>query len=235
MSIDLKTVSTSLGITTKKAEASVDTLPIDIQAIEPISIWTTSSGSVLSLPEEIYKNTFIKTIYADNYQYPHVLTDSEISQKTAISVNTSNNYEKGIHQDPISVPIHIKGFGTRDAIVKKSIPTSFITENEVGTDAPNGTKHVFDSILFNSINNTTKTSHFIKTNLVPIHIKGYGTRSPIIQNLSKVNINTSGHTNTTTNDLLGAAGAFEMTLANHKHGRRIIVQWQPIIYYRWNT
>lgn len=215
MSIDLKTVSTSLGITTKKAEASVDTLPIDIQAIEPISIWTTSSGSVLSLPEEIYKNTFIKTIYADNYQYPHVLTDSEISQKTAISVNTSNNYEKGIHQDPISVPIHIKGFGTRDAIVKKSIPTSFITENEVGTDAPNGTKHVFDSILFNSINNTTKTSHFIKTNLVPIHIKGYGTRSPIIQNLSKVNINTSGHTNTTTNDLLGAAGAFEMTLANH--------------------
>ena len=217
MSIDLKTVSTSLGITTKKAEASVDTLPLDIQAIEPISIWTTSSVGVRDLTEEIYKNTFIKTVYADNYQHPHVLTDSEISQKTAIFVNTSNNYEKGIHQDPISVPIHIKGNGTRDIIVKKSIPTSFITDNEVGTDAPAGTKHVFDSIFFNSINNATKTSHFIKTNLVPIHIKGYGSRSPIIQNLSKVNINTSGHTDTTAIDLLGTAGAFEITIANHEN------------------
>ena len=215
MSIDLKTVSTSLGITTKKAEASVDTLPIDIQAIDPISIWTTSSVGVRDLTEEIYKNTFIKTVYADNYQHPHVLTDSEISQKTAIFVNTSNNYEKVTHQDPISVPIHIKGNGTRDIIVKKSIPTSFITDNEVGTDAPSGTKHVFDMVTFNSINNDIKTSHFIKTNLVPIHIKGYGSRSPIIQNLSKVNINTSGHTDTTAIDLLGAAGAFEITMANH--------------------
>ena len=217
MSIDLKTVSTSLGITTKKAEAGVDTLPLDIQAIEPISIWTTSSVGVRDLTEEIYKNTFIKTVYADNYQHPHVLTDSEIPQKNATFVNTSNNYEKVTYQDPISVPIHIKGNGTRDIIVKKSIPTLFITDNEVGTDAPAGTKHVFDSILFNSINNATKTSHFIKTNLVPIHIKGYGTRSPIIQNLSKVNINTSGHTDPTAIDLLGAAGAFEMTIANHEN------------------
>ena len=217
MSIDLKTVSTSLGITTKKAEAGVDTLPLDIQAIEPISIWTTSSVGVRDLTEEIYKNTFIKTVYADNYQHPHVLTDSEIPQKNATFVNTSNNYEKVTYQDPISVPIHIKGNGTRDIIVKKSIPTLFITDNEVGTDAPAGTKHVFDSILFNSINNATKTSHFIKTNLVPIHIKGYGTRSPIIQNLSKVNINTSGHNDLTAIDLLGAAGAFEMTIANHEN------------------
>ena len=215
MSIDLTTVSVSLDILTVNVEAGPDSLPLDIQAIEPISIWTTSSASDGKLTEENYKNTSIKTTYADNYQYPHVLIDSEISQKTAIFVNTSNNYEKGIHQDPISVPIDIKGFNTRDTIVKKSIPTSFITDNEVGTDAPDGTKHVFDMVTFNSINNDTKTSHFIKTNLVPIQIKGFNTRSPIIQNLSKVNINISGHTDPTATDLLGAAGAFEMTLTNH--------------------
>ena len=215
MSIDLTTVSVSLDILTVNVEAGPDSLPLDIQAIEPISIWTTSSASDGKLTEENYKNTSIKTTYADNYQYPHVLIDSEISQKTAIFVNTSNNYEKGIHQDPISVPIDIKGFNTRDTIVKKSIPTSFITDNEVGPVAPDGTKQVFDMVTFNSINNTTKTSHFIKTNLVPIQIKGFNTRSPIIQNLSKVNINISGHTDPTATDLLGAAGAFEMTLTNH--------------------
>jgi hypothetical protein len=215
--IDLTTVSVSLDILTVNAEAGPDTLPTDIQAIEPIAIWTESTVGRVPIDIDM-SDTNITSRYAENYspaiaygtekfstdkiQIP-IIKDidplSLISQSQDLSISTTNTVASTREIPATSLSLNIS-----------NATPSHYTEN-----LTNGTMIRLEDKTEIISNNATKTSHLIKTNLVPIQIKGFNTRSPIIQNLSKVNINISGHTDPAATDLLGAAGAFEMTLTNH--------------------
>ena len=164
MSVDLTTVSVSLDILTVNAEAGPDTLPLNIQAIEPIAIWTESTAERVPLV-----------------------------QKTVFSIITENEHTTRPVNKPNNTSFYIYG-GERDAI-----DTSF---KNIPIITHNGNRP--SVAIQNPIN-------------VPIKIDGFNTRDPIIQNFPKVNINTSGHTDITATDLLGAAGAFEITIANHEN------------------
>ena len=217
MGIDLTTVSVSLDILTVNAEAGPDTLPADIQAIEPIAIWTESTVGRVPIDIDM-SDTNITSRYAENYS-PVIAYGTEKFSTDKIQIPTIKDI------DPLSLISQSQDLSistTNTVASTREIPATSLSLNISNANPSHYTENLTNGTMIRLedkteiiSNNATKTSHLIKTNLVPIHIKGYGSRSPIIQNLSKVNINTSGHTDPTATDLLGAAGAFEMTLTNH--------------------
>ena len=217
MGIDLTTVSVSLDILTVNAEAGPDTLPADIQAIEPIAIWTESTVGRVPIDIDM-SDTNITSRYAENYS-PAIAYGTEKFSTDKIQIPTIKDI------DPLSLISQSQDLSistTNTVASTREIPATSLslnisnaTPSHYTENLTNGTMIRLEDKIEIISNNATKTSHLIKTNLVPIQIKGFNTRSPIIQNLSKVNINISGHTDPTATDLLGAAGAFEMTLTNH--------------------
>lgn len=178
MGIDLTTVSVSLDILTVNAEAGPDTLPSDIQAIEPIAIWTESTEGRVPIDIDM-SEIKISSRYAENYS-------------PVIAYGTEK-----FSTDKIQIPI-IKGID----------PLSLINQTQ---DLP-----ISITNAFASTREIPATSFSLNiSNANPTHYTENLTNGTMIRLEDKTRIISNGHTNTTASDLLGAAGAFEMTLANH--------------------
>ena len=177
MGIDLTTVSVSLDILTVNAEAGPDSLPLNIQAIEPIAIWTESTSGRVPIDIDM-SDINITSRYAENY-----------SPVIAYGIEKFST-------DKIQIPI-IKGIDPLSLIDQTQDLTISITNNVASP------REIPATSFSLNISNANPTHYTENTN------------GPMIRLEDETKIISNGHTNTTANDLLGAAGAFEMTLANH--------------------
>ena len=178
MGIDLTTVSVSLDILTVNAEAGPDTLPSDIQAIEPIAIWTESTEGRVPIGIDM-PDTNITSRYAENYS-PAIAYGTEKFSTDKIQIPTIKSI------DPLS-------------LISQTQDLSISTTNAVAS-----TREIPATSFSLNISNAN-----------PTHYTENLTNGTMIRLEDKTRIISNGHTNTTANDLLGAAGAFEMTIANH--------------------
>ena len=177
MGIDLTTVSVSLDILTVNAEAGPETLPSDIQAIEPIAIWTESTEGRVPIDIDM-SDINITSRYSENYS-PIIAYGTE-KFSTKIQIPTIKSI------DPLSLINQ-----TQDLLIST-------------TNAVASTREIPATSFSLNISNAN-----------PTHYTENLTNGTMIRLEDKTRIISNNHTNPTATDLLGAAGAFEMTMTNH--------------------